>query len=72
LWKNVQRVNVSGVYAFPHQYYNSGFNNWYYPRHYRRNVFIRGSTGNNRSIKSTRASSSTSYQRPVSTKRVER
>jgi outer membrane lipoprotein len=72
LWKNVQRVNVSGVYAFPHQYYNSGFSSWYYPRHYRRNVFIRGSTGNNRSIKSTRASSATDYQRPVSTKRVER
>ena len=72
LWKNIQRVNVSGVYAFPHQYYNSRFNSWYYPRHYRRNVFIRGSTSNNRNIKSTRASGATSYQKPVNTKRVER
>ena len=73
LWKNSQRVNVRNMHAFPHQYRIGGFHNWYYPRHYRRNVFIRGSTGNsNRSIKSTRASGATSYPKPVNTKRVKK
>jgi outer membrane lipoprotein len=73
LWKDVQRININGAYAFPHQYWNSGFNNWYYPRHYRRNVFIRGSTGNSKhNSKSTGAGGAASYPKPVSTKRVER
>ena len=73
LWKNINRTNTTGLYLFPHQYWNSGFNNWYYPRHYRRNVFIRGSTGNNNhSTKPTRASGAKNYQKPVNIKRVER
>lgn len=73
LWKNVNRTNTRGLHIFPHQYWNSGFNNWYYPRHYRRNVFIRGATGNNnQSINPTRAGGAKSYQKPVNIKRVEK
>ena len=72
LWKDVNN-NIRGSYLLPHLYWNPGFNNWYYPRHYRRNVFIRGSTGNNsHRINSTRASGAKNYQKSVNIKRVER
>ena len=73
LWKNVQRINVSAVHALPYQYWYGGFQNWYYPRHYNRNVIIRNSSGNNNHrVKSTRPSGATNYPKPVNTKRTER
>jgi outer membrane lipoprotein len=73
LWKNVQRIDVSGVQLWPYHYWNSGFQNWNYPRHYRRNVIIRGSGVNNgNKVKSSRPSGATSYPKPVNTKRIER
>jgi outer membrane lipoprotein len=72
LWKNVNN-NARGPYLLPHLYLNSGFNNWYYPRHYRRNVFIRSSTFNNsHRINSTRASAAKNNHKSVNVKRIER
>jgi outer membrane lipoprotein len=68
LWKNVQRVNVSGVHVWPYQH-------WYYPRAYphHRRIVIHGSSGNgSHSVKSTRPSGVTNYPKPVNTKRTER
>jgi outer membrane lipoprotein len=76
LWKNVQRVSVSGVHIWPHQFgygYGGLYQNWYYPRHYRRNVIIRGSSSSNSNrVKSIRPSGATHYPKPVNTKRTER
>ena len=73
LWKNVQRIDVSGVHIWPHQYWYSGYQNWYYPRHYRRNVVIHSASGNNRHRgKSIRPSGATSYPKPVNTKITEK
>lgn len=71
LWKNVQRVEVSGLYAMPHHYWSGGYQNWYYPRHYRRNVIIRGSTGSsNQGVSPSRPSGATTYPKPVKIQRV--
>jgi outer membrane lipoprotein len=73
LWKNVQRIDVRGVQVWPYQYWNGGFQNWYYPRHYRRNVIIRRSSGNSgHRVQSTRPSGATNYPKPVKTQRVEK
>ena len=73
LWKNVQRIDVSRVQLWPYHYWNSGFQNWNYPRHYRRNVMIRRSGVNNgHNVKSPRPSGATNYPKPVNTKRIER
>jgi outer membrane lipoprotein len=64
LWKNVQRVDVSGVYLW-----NQGYWNGYYPRPYRRSLFISGSiNSSNRKGSSPRP---VSYPKPVNTKRME-
>jgi outer membrane lipoprotein len=73
LWKNVQRIDVRNVHIWPHQYWYSGYQNWYYPRHYRKNVIIQGTSGNSsHQGKSIRPSGATSYPKPVNTKRTER
>jgi outer membrane lipoprotein len=69
LWKDVQRVNVSGQYAMPYHYWYGGFQHWYYPRHYSRNVIIRGSSGNSsHRVNSPRPSGAINYPKPVNTK----
>jgi outer membrane lipoprotein len=74
LWKNVQRVNVSAVHVWPHQY-------WYghYPRPYLRSIYIRNSSGNNnhrsqstRPTSPTRIKGATNYPKPVNTKRTKK
>tara|TARA_R110002153_G_scaffold6556_10_gene30001 strand:- start:11398 stop:12024 length:627 start_codon:yes stop_codon:yes gene_type:complete len=68
LWKNVQRIDVSGVHIWPYQ-------NWYghYPRSYRRNLFIRSSGGNrSHGVKSARPSGVTTYPKALKTQRVEK
>jgi outer membrane lipoprotein len=68
LWKNVQRINVSGIHVWPYQ-------NWYghYPRSYRRGLIIRSSGGNGRhSVKSTRPSGAITYPKPLKNQRVEK
>jgi outer membrane lipoprotein len=73
LWKNVQRIDVRSVQVWPYQYWNGGFQNWYYPRHFRRHVIIRGSSGNSgHEVQSTRPSGATNYPKPVKIKRSER
>lgn len=68
LWKNVQRVDVSRVHVWPHQYWHG-----YYPRPYHRSLIIRGSSGNKvHKSNSARPSGVTSYPKPVNTKRTER
>jgi outer membrane lipoprotein len=61
LWKNVQRINVSGVHLWPYQ-------NWYYPRAYphHRRIIIRGSNGNSgHRGNSTRPSGASTLPKPV-------
>lgn len=73
LWKNVQRIDVSGMYTMPYHYWYGGFQNWYYPRHFRSNVIIRGSSGSStHGVKATRPSGATNYPKPVNTKRTEK
>lgn len=73
LWKNVQRINVSGVHAWPNQYWYGGFRNWYYPRHYRRNLIIRSSNVNNiHGVKPARSRDAKNFSKPVNVKRKQR
>lgn len=68
LWKDVQRIDVSGVHIWPHQY-------WYghYPRPYHRGLIIRASNRhNNNKVKIRRPSGAASYPKPVNTKRIEK
>ena len=67
LWKNVQRIDVSGVHLWPSRY-------WYghYPRPYHRSLIIRGSSENSsHRVQSTRPSRAPNYSKPVSVKRTE-
>lgn len=66
LWKNVQRIDISGVHIWPHQY-------WYghYPRPYRRGLYIRGSSSSHGN-KSPRPSGVTTYPKPLKTQREEK
>ena len=73
LWRDVQRINVTGVHAWPNQYWYGGFQNWYYPRHYRRNLIIHGSHVNSsQGAKSAPSSGAKNFSKPVNTKRIER
>lgn len=67
LWKNVQRIDISGVHVWPYQY-------WYghYPRPYSRGLYIRGSNSSSHGIKSPRPSGVTTYPKPLKTQREEK
>lgn len=68
LWKDVQRVNVTGVHLW-HQDYWFG----HYPRPYNRRFFIRASGNRSGSkVKSTRPAGVTNYPKPVKTKRSDK
>lgn len=68
LWKTVQRIDVSGVHYWPHQFMYG-----HYPRHYNRRLIIRGSNGNSgQKVKATRPSSVNNYRKPINVKRTEK
>lgn len=76
LWKNVQRIDISGVHMWPHEYW---YGYGYYPRPYYRGMIIRGSSGrtstsgnSNHRVNATKPVSITTYPKPVNSKRVER
>jgi outer membrane lipoprotein len=61
LWKNVQRIDISGVHVWPSRYWNG-----HYPRPYYRSLIIRGSSDNSsHRVPSTRPIGATSYPKPV-------
>ena len=42
LWRDIQRVDISGIHMWPYDYWHRG-----YPRAYHRRIIIRGSSSNN-------------------------